>query len=59
MPWALIYPVTLRCRSEAEASKGDSPAAGCIRGRSSFEAPRALLRIARLAPQDDGLGSEV
>jgi hypothetical protein len=26
-------------------------------GHSSFEAPRALLRIARFAPQDDGVGS--
>jgi hypothetical protein len=37
-----IFSVTLRCRREATASKGD--------GRSSFEA----RRLRRLAPQDDG-----
>jgi hypothetical protein len=44
------FSVTLRCRREAAASKGDGP----VGGRASFEA-RSLCS---LAPQDDGLSAE-
>jgi hypothetical protein len=57
------FDIAARCihHRHPEAPERSGGLEGCAArlhpGHSSFEAPRALLRIARFAPQDDGVGS--